>query len=46
MATIQQMVSTSPALVRSEKGRMDRFMGLQITRYLSREKDKMVNTLA
>ena len=46
MATAQQMAITKVALVRSENGRMDRFIGLQITRYLSREKDKMVSTLA
>ena len=46
MATTQQMAITKVALVRSENGRMDRFIGLQITRYLSMEKDKMVSTLA
>ena len=46
MATTQQMAITKVALVRSENGRMDRFIGLQMTRYLSREKDKMVSTLA
>ena len=46
MATTQQMAMTRVALVRSENGRMDRFIGLQITRYLSREKDRMVRTLA
>ena len=44
--TTQQMDITKIALVRSENGRMDRFIGLQITRYLSREKDNMVSTLA
>jgi hypothetical protein len=46
MANIQQMDITKIALVMSEKGRMERFIGLQITKYLSREKDKMVSTLA
>ena len=46
MATTQQMAITKVALVRSENGRMDRFIGLQITRYLSNEKDKMVSTIA
>ena len=46
MATIQQMANTTPALTRSEKGRMERSMGLQMTKYLSREKHNMVKTFA
>ena len=46
MATTQHRADTTTALVRSDKAKTDIFIGLQITRYLSRENAKIVSTFA